>query len=190
MHFILIHFKLSIKSANFLEPYLLWEANNNKRVFKSLLRLHFHSQLRKWISGKLAFSNNYSYASVSSSCTQPPPLPGNCWAFALLVSPGCRAKLIWGTRQFSQPVGTPWAFDINVVSIKKGRISKVKNFYGLGLEKLGDVFKVFLILMCMLWFILGLMLVSISFAIVPDYGNEYVTKEHKLKQFTKIFHQN
>ena len=40
----------------------------------------------------------------------------------------------------------------------------------------------------MLWFkfILGLMffeLVSILFAIVPDYGNEYVTKEKKLNQF-------
>ena len=78
-------------------------------------------------------------------------------------------------------MGTPWAFDINVVSIKKGRISKVKNFYELGLEKLGDFFNVFVILMCMLWFILGLMLVSISFAIVPDYGNEYMTKEHKIE---------
>ena len=38
--------------------------------------------------------------------------------------------------------------------------------------------------MCMLWFkfIFGLMffeLVSILFAIVPDYGSEYMTKENK-----------
>ena len=47
----------------------------------------------------------------------------------------------------------------------------------------------------MLWFkfILGLMffeLVSILFAIVPDYGNEYVTKEIKIEPVLKILHQN
>ena len=47
----------------------------------------------------------------------------------------------------------------------------------------------------MLWFkfILGLKffeLVSILFAIVPDYGNEYITKENKIESVFKIFHQN
>ena len=47
----------------------------------------------------------------------------------------------------------------------------------------------------MLWFkfILGLMffeLVSIIFAIVPDYGNDYMTKESKNLTSFKIFHQN
>ena len=69
-----------------------------------------------------------------------------------------------------------------------------------GLEKLGDVFKDFLILMCMLWFkfILGcglnlslfFELVSISFGIVPDYGNEYTTKESKIETVLTILHQN
>ena len=136
MHFILIHFKLSINSATFLEPYLLWEANNNKRVSRSLLRLHFHSQLRKLISGKLAFSNNYSYASVSSSCTQPAPLPGNCWAFALLVSPGGCAELIWGTN-LANSWAPPWVFDIHVVSIRKERISKISILRWTGLSSKG-----------------------------------------------------
>ena len=49
---------------------------------------------------------------------------------------------------------------------------------------------------CMLWFkfILGLMffeLVSILFAIVPDYRNEYTTKENKIiEPVLKILHQN
>ena len=47
----------------------------------------------------------------------------------------------------------------------------------------------------MLWFkfILGLMffeLVSLLFAIVPDYGNEYMTKENKIEPAFKILHQN
>ena len=33
-------------------------------------------------------------------------------------------------------------------------------------------------------------LVSILFAIVPDYGNEYVTKEKKTKPLWKFFPQN
>ena len=46
--------------------------------------------------------------------------------------------------------------------------------------------------MCMLWFkfILGLMffeLVSILFAIVPDYGNEYMTKENNNRTSYKNF---
>jgi len=32
-------------------------------------------------------------------------------------------------------------------------------------------------------------LVSILFAIIPDYGNEYVTKEHKNQTGFKIWHQ-
>ena len=42
-------------------------------------------------------------------------------------------------------------------------------------------------------FILGLKafeLVSILFAIVPDYGNEYMTKENKNWTCFKNFHQN
>ena len=47
----------------------------------------------------------------------------------------------------------------------------------------------------LLWFkfILALMffeLVSILFAIVPDYGTEYVTKEIKIEPVLKILHQN
>ena len=47
----------------------------------------------------------------------------------------------------------------------------------------------------MLWFkcILGLMffeLVSILFAIVPDYGNEYVTKEHKIEPVLQFGNKN
>ena len=47
----------------------------------------------------------------------------------------------------------------------------------------------------LIWFkfILGLMffeLVSILFAIVPDYGDEYVTKEIKIEPVLKILHQN
>ena len=47
----------------------------------------------------------------------------------------------------------------------------------------------------MLWFkfILGLMffeLVSILLAFVPDYGNEYTTKEKKIEPVLKILHQN
>ena len=33
-------------------------------------------------------------------------------------------------------------------------------------------------------------LVSISFVIVPDYGNEYMTKEKKTEPVLKILHQN
>lgn len=107
MHFILIHFKLSIKSANFLEPYLLWEANNNKRVCRSLLRLHFHSQLRKLISGKLAFSNNYSYASFSSSCTQPSPFPETAEHLPSLLALGVVPSQFGGPGNLANPWAPP-----------------------------------------------------------------------------------
>ena len=46
----------------------------------------------------------------------------------------------------------------------------------------------------MLWFkfMLGLIsyeVVSILFAIVPDYGNKYTTKEKKIEPVLKILHQ-
>ena len=47
--------------------------------------------------------------------------------------------------------------------------------------------------MLLLKFVLGLMsfeLVSILFAIVPDYGNEYMTKENKIEPVLKILPQN
>ena len=33
-------------------------------------------------------------------------------------------------------------------------------------------------------------LVSILFAIVPEYGNKYMTKENKIEPVFKILHQN
>ena len=50
-------------------------------------------------------------------------------------------------------------------------------------------------MLALLWFksILGLMffeLVSVLFAIVLDYGNEYMTKEKKIETVWKMLHQN
>ena len=54
------------------------------------------------------FSHRCHNASVNSSCAHPPP--GNCGAFAHLVSPGggALANLAWpGSRAFAYPGATP-----------------------------------------------------------------------------------
>ena len=69
---------------------------------------------------KLSRWLHWGYASVSSSCTlptpYPPPPPGNCRAFAHLVSPrgGALANLVRpGGQAFANPGGTPEKF-VNV----------------------------------------------------------------------------
>ena len=68
----------------------------------------------------------YRYASVNSSCAHPPP--GNCGAFACLVSPGggALAKL---ARPGGRVFAYPRAFDTHVVSDSK---SKHEGFYRKG----------------------------------------------------------
>ena len=60
----------------------------------------------------------FPYASGNSTCAQPPP-PGNCGAFAPLVSPGGGAFANVGTARgpgICQPPGQSRAFDTHAVS--------------------------------------------------------------------------
>ena len=72
----------------------------------------------------------------------PPPPPGNCGAFARLVSPGggALANLAEpGGGALANPGGTPRTFDIHVVSSKTWKISDVKisGLWGIDLSSNG-----------------------------------------------------
>ena len=67
------------------------------------------------------------YASVNSTCAQPPP-PGNCGAFAHLVCPGGGAfanVALPGGRASANPRGQSRAFDTHLVSYQNITTKKV-----------------------------------------------------------------
>ena len=67
-------------------------------------------------------------ASVNSTCAQRPPPPGNCGAFARLVSPGGGAfanVALPGDPGICQPPGQSRAFDTHAVSYQNITTKKV-----------------------------------------------------------------
>ena len=55
-----------------------------------------------------------SYASVNSTCAQPPPPPGYCRAFARLVSPGGRAFANFAFFDHSRVLSAKGRYDLEL----------------------------------------------------------------------------
>ena len=82
------------------------------------------------------------HQSIPAAPCPPPPNLDNCRAFGRLVSPGGGSLTNLARPRchaLTNPGGTPWAFDIHLVSSETWRISEVKisGFWQIGLSSKG-----------------------------------------------------
>ena len=101
------------------------------------------------------------YASVNYSCAQPPTPPGDCGAFAHLVSPGGGAfanVALPGGRAFANPGANPelltrTRFPINITTQRILPEKQADWLICQGREKIEEVCKGMFLILCMHFFI-------------------------------------